>query len=278
MSSDLSWLEGREFWKLTGSGNDFVFFDARDGSGAELEQPEVIQAICHRRNGIGADGIVLLKPGHGEAAVTIRYYNSDGSLASLCGNATLCAARLAAELAAAPASGFWISTDAGLVRARLLASGPEIDIQPVNAVQGDFRTKRAADEQRIGFAEVGVPHLVVLVEDIERVPLIERGRLLRNLPELAAGANVNFIARGDSGWLMRTYERGVEDETLACGTGAVASALLLRKWGLERGNVVITTRSGRDAVVTLRDDGSRWYPTLQGEGRIVCSGRVGRLR
>ncbi len=278
MSTDLTWLTGREFWKLTGSGNDFVFFDARDGRGVDLEQPEVIQAICHRSNGIGADGIVLLKPGQGDAAVTIRYHNSDGSIASLCGNATLCATRLATELAAASGEGFGIATDAGLVKARLVGADPQIDLQPVVGVQADFPTVLEAGERRIGFAEAGVPHLVVLVDDIERVPLMERGRSLRNLRQLAAGANVNFVSGAPGRWLMRTYERGVEGETLACGTGAVASGVLLRTWGLESGDIRVTTRSGRDVMVSLRVENDRWLPSLQGEGRIVFAGRVGALR
>ena len=278
MSTDLTWLNGREFWKLTGSGNDFVFFDARDGRGQDLEQPEVIQAICHRTNGIGADGIVLLKSGQGDADVTIRYYNSDGSIASLCGNATLCATRLATELAAAAAEGFGIATDAGLVRARLVGSDPQIDLQPVVGVQAEFPTALEPGERRIGFAEAGVPHLVVLVDDIERVPLMERGRTLRNLRQLSAGANVNFVSGAPGRWLMRTYERGVEGETLACGTGAVASGVLLRTWGLESEDIRVTTRSGRDVMVSLRVENDRWLPSLQGEGRIVFSGRVGALR
>lgn len=278
MSTDLTWLNGREFWKLTGSGNDFVFFDARDGHGQDLEQPEVIQAICHRSNGIGADGIVLLKSGQGDADVTIRYYNSDGSIASLCGNATLCATRLATELAAAAAEGFGIATDAGLVRARLLGSDPQIDLQPVAGIQPEFPTALEPGERRIGFAEAGVPHLVVLVDDIERVPLMERGRALRNLRQLSAGANVNFVSGAPGRWLMRTYERGVEGETLACGTGAVASGVLLRIWGLEPGDIRVTTRSGRDVMVSLRVENDRWLPSLQGEGRIVFSGRLGALR
>lgn len=277
MATDLRWLEGREFWKLTGSGNDFVFFDARSGGSEALEEPEVIQAICNRRNGIGADGIVVLKAGEGGAAVTIRYYNSDGSLASLCGNATLCATRLAAELAAASPSGFGISTDAGLIRARISGDDPEIELQPVTAVQAAFDSPLEGGERRIGFAEAGVPHLVVLVDDIEGVELDRRGRWLRNHPALPAGANVNFVA-GDRGrWWMRTYERGVEGETLACGTGAVATAVLLTAWGLEEGPVRITTRSGRDVRVRLERSGEGVRPSLSGEGRIVFTGALGAL-
>lgn len=274
---DRTWPEGREFWKMTGSGNDFVFFDVRTGDGAELERAEVIQALCDRRNGIGGDGIVLLKPGDGTAAVRIRYYNSDGSLASLCGNATLCATRLAAQLGAGPSGGFGIATDAGVVQGRLTSSDPEIDLQPVAGIRPDFPEALASGERRIGFAEAGVPHLVVMSDDIETVPLQARGRALRNHPALASGANVNFVSGSAGRWWMRTYERGVEGETAACGTGAVATALLLRAWGLETGSVRLTTKSGRDLVVSLRNEGGMWHPSLRGEGRIVFSGRVGSL-
>jgi diaminopimelate epimerase len=273
----LARLEGREFWKMTGSGNDFVFFDARLGDSEGLELPEVIQAICHRSKGIGADGIVLLKAGEPPASVFIRYYNSDGSIASLCGNATLCATRLTAMLNAAPAGGFAIGTDAGLVKARLTGQDPEIDLQPIQGLEPAFRTELEAGERRIGFAEAGVPHLVVLVDDVDSVRLQERGSHLRRLPELAAGANVNFVSGAPGRWWMRTYERGVEGETLACGTGAVATGSLLRAWGLESGDVRITTRSGRDQVVTIREQSGSWLPSLSGEGRVVYSGRIGSL-
>ena len=128
----------------------------------------------------------------------------------------------------------------------------------------------------MGFALAGVPHLVVQVQGVEAVDLRGRGAALRRHEAFAEGANVDFIAPAQEGatWAMRTYERGVEDETLACGTGAVSSALLLRLWGLAGDETWIRTRSGRRVRVILRQAGDAWLPSLSGEGRIVFRGRL----
>lgn len=276
VSELLRQLKGQPFWKMTGSGNDFVFVDARGASEPLLTSPEVIQAICHRGNGIGADGIVLILEDDA-AAFAIRYFNADGSLASLCGNATLCATRLGTVIGAADPSGFLIATDAGVVQARLAGDLPEIDLQPVTDVQPAFQSALEPGENRIGFATAGVPHLTVLVDDVESVAVRSRGSDLRHHKALSAGANANFVSGGPASWHIRTFERGVEDETLACGTGAVASAVLLRTWGLETGDVLLQTRSGRPLLVRLIPDGAQWLVSLRGEGRIVFSGQFSEL-
>src|SRR5438105_1620431 len=123
---------GRAFFKMSGSGNDFVVVDARDEPPGQLARPDVVGAVCAHGTGVGADGIVFLERSD-RAAVRLVYLNSDGSRAELCGNATLCTARLAVELGIAPAKGFDIETDSGVVAARLEAGLPEIDLQPVVA-------------------------------------------------------------------------------------------------------------------------------------------------
>ncbi|HYD54968.1 MAG TPA: diaminopimelate epimerase, partial [Gemmatimonadaceae bacterium] len=194
---------GREFFKMSGSGNDFVFVDARREPAEELTRPEAIAAICARGTGIGADGVVLLE-GSSQATVGIRYFNADGSLASLCGNATLCTTRLAVALGAAPASGFTIETGSGVVAARLGSSGPEIDLQPVDEVRPDAGLPLAQGERRMGFALVGVPHLAVLVDELEGLDVVGRGRPLRRHASLRQGANVNFLAPdGPANWRIR---------------------------------------------------------------------------
>ena len=125
-------------------------------------------------------------------------------------------------------------------------------------------------ERRIGFARVGVPHLVVACADVETVDVEGRGRSLRHHPALKAGANVNFVSRRGSEWTYRTYERGVEEETLACGSGSVAAAAMLIEWDGERDPVTLITRSG--APLTISFD--RGIPELSGEGRMVFDGRV----
>jgi len=270
-------VNGREFFKLSGSGNDFVFVDARDVPPGALERPEVVRSICARGTGVGADGVVFLLPSE-LGALRIRYLNADGSQADLCGNATLCSTRLAVELGAAPAEGFALETDAGVLAVRLRDGRPEIDLRPVTEVRSDAGIAPAAGERRVGFALAGVPHLAILCDDVRTVDVVGRGAPLRRHPSLRQGANVNFLsAAGPGRWQIRTFERGVEGETLACGTGAVASAVLLRAWGEHSGPTELVTRSGRTLVVGLREDSEGLHPTLAGEGRIVFRGRLGEL-
>lgn len=262
---------GTRFWKLTGSGNDFVFFDARDGA-VELDSADAIRALSARGTGVGADGVVFLERSP-TASVRIRYFNSDGSPAELCGNATLCTARLAATIGAADPAGMTIDTAAGVISARVAGDDPEIDFAPVTLVRAaEPSVTPASGERRVGYANTGVPHLVALVDDLESIDIIGRGRQLRYTPELPGGANVNFVARTETGWAMRTYERGVEGETLACGTGAVATGLLLSIWGEASLPVSLQTRSGRLVTISATSDGDSWRPKLRGEGRIVFEG------
>lgn len=269
---------GRPFYKMSGSGNDFVVVDSRSEVPGRLEDPEVIRDVCARGTGVGADGVVFLEPSD-RAAVKLVYFNADGSRAELCGNATLCTTRLSVELGMAGREGFSIETDSGLISARIDGDRPEIDLQPVTEVAPDYAPiARVGGEERIGFAKVGVPHLVVLCANVAQVPLSERGRVLRNDPSLADGANVNFVsARRDGLWAVRTYERGVEGETLACGSGAVATAILLVAWGLAEAPVELETISHRRLRVRLSRQGSRWLGSLQGEAKLVFTGRLGEL-
>jgi diaminopimelate epimerase len=269
---------GRAFYKLSGSGNDFVFVDARTEPAGRLEEPEVVGAICARATGVGADGIVFIEPPKAASQrFSIRYLNRDGSLALLCGNASLCSVRLAAELGiVSEGEDFEFGTGAGAARGRFTADGPEIDLQPVDQLTERAEIRPTTGESRVGFAMVGVPHVVVQVADVNAVDVEGRGRPVRHDPSLAAGANVNFVSRaGRDEWLMRTYERGVEAETLACGTGAVASAALLEAWGESGSSTTIRTRSGLPLRVRFRRgvDG-RVTPSLNGEGRIVFRGEL----
>src|SRR6185369_13437250 len=158
---------GREFYKMSGSGNDFVMVDARTEPRGELGKIDVIQRVCARGTGVGADGIVFLEPSR-SAAIRLTYINADGTPADLCGNATLCTARLARELGAVSAAGeFAIETDSGIVAARFVDGSPEIDLQPVKEVVASAPgIEPGPGEDRVGFALVGVPHLVILTSDV----------------------------------------------------------------------------------------------------------------
>lgn len=268
---------GRAFFKLSGSGNDFIFIDARREPPGRLEQADVVGAVCARATGVGADGIVFLEPGsNASERFSIRYLNRDGSLAMLCGNASLCSVRLAAELGiVTPGEDFAFGTSAGLARGRLTTAGPEIDLQPVTELQAEAPFSLRAGERRIGFAMVGVPHVVILCDDIESVDVVGRGRPIRYDPALKVGANVNFVGRDAAGWAMRTYERGVEAETLACGTGSVATAALLANWGESGAATEIRTRSGLPLRIRFRETAPGVVtPSLAGEGRVVFRGEL----
>jgi diaminopimelate epimerase len=270
-------MRGTVVYKMTGSGNDFVVLDGRTTEPDRWPATRVA-ALCDRRTGVGADGMVVLTP-DGPGKVTMAFWNSDGSRAAMCGNAALCSARLAVYLEMAAPGDLCLQTDAGVVRAR--ADG---DSEAAQINLPDFALPAAvagllpvAGERWLTFATVGVPHLVVRVDDIERIDLPGRGRALRFDPRLGpAGANVNFVAPpsgADARWLIRTYERGVEGETLACGTGTVAAGVALAQSGEARLPLRFRSRGGPELLVEAGLDGQMasnvW---LGGQGRLLFRG------
>ncbi|MBC7791014.1 MAG: diaminopimelate epimerase [Anaerolineae bacterium] len=262
---------GREFYKLSGSGNDFIFVDAMESPPGHLADAKVIARLCARRTGIGADGIVFLTRSAG-ADFRMTYYNSDGSEAAMCGNAALCAARLASELGFGGPQDFQFETGSGIIAATVEGDRPEILLPAVSELAVEvIGLGLVKGETRVGFARVGVPHLVVECEDVQTVDLMERGRALRWDSAIPDGANVNFLSGKAGEWSVRTYERGVEGETMACGTGTVACMALLNAWGHTGHSGSFRAASGCDLIVTM--DGDR--PKLRGEGRIVYRGNLG---
>src|SRR4051812_29094560 len=151
---------GRTFYKMSGSGNDFVMVDAREEPPGRLADAGVIQQICARGTGVGADGIVFLERSE-RAGVRLTYLNSDGSRADFCGNATLCTTRLAVELGFVSGDQLEIETDSGVVAARIVDGLPEIDLAPVTEVRPQVDFELEPGERQVGFARVGVPHLVM---------------------------------------------------------------------------------------------------------------------
>ena len=268
---------GLPIYKMSGSGNDFVFVDGRLSSVQDWT-PEQIAELCARGTGVGADGLVFVAPGSAPGAVRMIYYNSDGSHAAMCGNAALCSTRLAAHLGIAGKS-MCLETDAGVYESRVNGAQDraELHLAPVTDPREvpKLGIQEGLGERRAALGIVGVPHLVVLVDDVEGIDLMGRGKALRGDKALgAAGANVNFISPGDGGrWKMRTYERGVEAETLACGTGAVTAACVLAGWGMATLPVVFLTRSGKELRVSATRSGGQYDEVwLEGEARIVFRG------
>ena len=263
---------------MTGSGNDFVFLDGRFQSLADWPA-ERIRATCDRRRGVGADGLVFLNPLAPGRAQMI-YFNADGSRAEMCGNAALCSAQLVDRLGMAPGVRIDLETDSGLLECRTVGSGWAAELRfPTAPIPQPFDLAPASGERRAFYGVVGVPHVVIVVDDLEAVDVEHRGRQVRLDPAFAPrGTNVNFVGPTESlelPWAMRTYERGVENETLGCGTGTIVTALALAGAGLAPLPVRIRSRSGSPYSVSATINGdSATDVWLAGEARLVFSGHL----
>jgi diaminopimelate epimerase len=262
------------FLKMHGAGNDFVVLDQRAGAIDPDELESLVVRMCDRRRGIGADGVLLLERDP-ELDFAMSYFNSDGRRAEFCGNGARCLARRALDLGLGRGGEVRFRTDVGIQSARRSGDGRGIELHfghvdpPV--VSGPLDVAGRSFRGRCVLA--GVPHLVVEVERVEWVPVPEWGSALRHHERFApAGTNVDFVARlGPARIAMRTYERGVEAETLACGSGAIACAL----WAVAGGAaapVVVRTAGGDDLVVDFEagPDGRR--ATLTGPAEVAFTG------
>lgn len=207
-------MKNLHFFKYQGTGNDFILLDNREGA-VELTISEIAQ-LCHRRFGIGADGLMLLEKKEG-FDFYMRYYNSDGAESSMCGNGGRCIAAFAKRLGIVTKSAKFLAID-GPHDALLLPDGRvSLSMQDVTEITVSGNGL---------ILNTGSPHYVCWREEVASIPVLEEGRAIRNSDLFAAeGINVNFVARTETGLRMRTYERGVEDETFSCGTGAVAAAI-----------------------------------------------------
>ena len=270
-------MRGTVFYKMSGSGNDFVFLDGRS-TNADGWSADAIEAVCDRRRGVGADGLVILTPAAAEA-VRMTYWNSDGSRTAMCGNAALCSGRLAAYLEMVPAGEFCLQTEGGPVRVRAQASTDlaEINLPDLELPPNLLAVSLGRGERWMAYLTVGVPHVVVRVEDVEKVDVSARGKVLRFEPGLLpAGANVNFVAPVaglDGLWVIRTYERGVEGETLACGTGTVAAAVALTLRGEATLPTQFRSRGGPELSVRAQLTADRASDVwLAGQARLVYRG------
>lgn len=214
------------FYKFDGAGNDFVIIDARNCNYSL--STEQIAHICHRRFGVGADGLMLLLDASGDYDFVMKYYNSDGRPAEMCGNGGRCIAMFAHLLGiGAPGLPLRFSADDGPHYATIQNWDPSSQHGIVRLSMRDVDKASIRPVINGRLLNTGVPHYVQEVEDIDAIDVQTLGCQLRHHPDLGpAGANVNFIQLKDHTLWVRTYERGVEDETLACGTGVTACALV----------------------------------------------------
>ena len=278
------------FTKMVGTGNDFLIVDTlrRPAGALKAQWPAIAQAICDRRHGIGADGLLVLEPSQ-DADARMRVFNPDGSEAEMCGNGARCVARFL-DHALKPRSGqVRIETAGGLLMARVNRDRVAIQMPDPTELQPDLTAHVGARQLQLGFVNTGVPHAVVPVADLDRVDVAHLGRQLRTHRMFQPrGANVDFIEaqRGAANRLrIRTYERGVEGETLACGTGVTAAAVLYAlRLGHHRSiarpaahRIVVEVKSGETLFVSLKVQrhGNTCRVTdvtLDGAVRWICRG------
>jgi len=263
-----------EFWKMHGAANDFVLFDDRDESFPATDK-DWMARMATRRTGIGCEGIILIQPSD-HADFRMRFFNPDGGEVEMCGNGARCVARLAHEIGAAPAR-MTIDTIAGILAAEAQGETVLLRMPP----PADWNMNLALDVNghafTAHFVNSGVPHVVAVVEDIDGLDVPSLGAGIRYHAQFApAGTNANFIqVTGPDSLRIRTYERGVEAETLACGTGMVAAGLIAGKLGLVTPPVKITCASGDTLEVNyaLTNDGADAV-TLKGPAVHVFRGVI----
>ena len=241
------------FAKMHGAGNDFIMIDQRD-LGATSLGTTVIASLCDRRKGIGADGLIIIGRGATpDSAFRMTYFNADGGEVEMCGNGARCSVSFASQMGLMEDRAFF-DTNAGLLEG--IWHGSE-DIEVTLTPWQDLNLNLEVGETpwpAHHSCNTGVPHLVIPVEDIDTVPVQEWGSRLRRHDLFAPrGTNVNWVApaEGPDNFLMRTYERGVEAETLACGTGASAIAVVLCRLGLAQSPVTLLTRGGDRLIVSI---------------------------
>lgn len=282
-------MENILFTKMSGAGNDFIFIDKNLNSDFQLT-PGVIKKLCDRRNGIGADGLIQISDSD-DFDFEMLYFNADGSTGSLCGNGARCAIWFA-NLTDRLKNGKAKFTSAGKEY-----SGEVIDtelvkfnLNPPSKIKFNFRISAYGQLIKSNYADTGSPHVVIKVSDIQKspkvpnvffddlnqVPVLQIGREIRYHNDFApAGTNVNFVDVVNNEILIRTYERGVEDETLACGTGSVAAAIICSVTDKLTPPITLKTFGGDKLIVNFEVENQRVKnPSLTGPAKIIFEGSV----
>lgn len=261
------------FVKMSGSGNDFILIDHRCGGLDEAALKGFVAGICRRGLSVGADGVILIETSP-TADFRWRFFNADGSPAEMCGNGARCAARFAYHQGIC-GSDLHFETGAGRVSAQVSGTRVKIRLTDPHSLVLEVPIMVGGASLTVSRINTGVPHAVLSVPEVDGVDVSALGREIRFHPQFAPeGVNANFICREPSGGIaIRTYERGVEGETLACGTGAVAGALVAAcRFGLTS-PVRVRPRSGETLTVFFRQSADGFHDIDQeGEARFIYSG------
>jgi diaminopimelate epimerase len=262
------------FTKMNGAGNDFVLIDNRAGE-VHLNRSQIAY-LCDRHRGIGADGILLLEKPSNRADFRMRYFNADGGEAEMCGNGARCFARFANKIAGATGR-ISFETPAGVISAELIGDLVTLQMTEPTDLRLNLSLRIANENKAMHFINTGVPHVVIPVPQVADIDVQRKGAAIRQHEMFSPnGANVNFIEKREANKIaVRTYERGVEDETLACGTGVVASALIFATTERADSPISVLVRGGSDLQVGFEKTGMQFKNvTLTGPADFVFEGTI----
>lgn len=252
------------FNKYQGAGNDFIMIDNRNNV-INPDDSTLINRLCDRRFGIGADGLILISDYKG-ADFEMKYFNSDGKLGSMCGNGGRCTAHYAMKLGIGGSKQRFMAFD-GIHKAEVMDDTVRLemaDVKGYKMIEGNY------------FINTGSPHYIIFTSGIDSINVNEEGKKLRWSPLFApGGTNVNFVEVKDKGLYIRTFERGVEEETLACGTGVTASAIAaVLKGHFDTGIVNVEARGGKLKVELCLEDDRVTDVWLSGPATFVYEGMI----
>ena len=264
-----------EFFKMSGSGNDFILIDNRDQSMTVGNLTDFVRTVCERKVSVGADGLIVIEKSD-RADFRWRFFNADGSEVEMCGNGGRCAARFAFIKGLAKEN-LSFETRAGIIDAEVRGDVVKLRLPDPHTLRVDFLIMIEEQPSEVSFINTGVPHVVRFAHNLDQFDVFTIGRKIRYHKEFQPdGTNANFMEVINRHTIrVRTYERGVEDETLACGTGAVASALISSWKGLVESPVSVRVKSGESLNIHFHKTERGFEDIyLEGMAKVVYEGRL----
>ena len=267
------------FTKMSGTGNDFIIIDHRQPFLDDTGLSELVRAVCRRKFSVGADGLILIENAT-DADFSWKFFNGDGSSAEMCGNGARCAARYAYAKNIAPANMRFL-TQAGEIEAQVIGDSVKIRMTPPTDIHLQHVLDIDGEEKNIHSINTGVPHAILFMEDASTAPVFEWGSIVRHHEYFQpAGTNVNFVKLfAENSLHVRTYERGVEAETMACGTGAVAAAIVGGLLGYVKPPVTVKTSGGEQLIIHFVLPESQEHQVtevfLEGPAEFIYEGQLG---
>ncbi|MCU0558426.1 MAG: diaminopimelate epimerase [Desulfobacterales bacterium] len=268
----MTWIP---FFKMSGSGNDFIVIDNRTPLVPEERLAAFVRGVCRRKLSAGADGLILVEDAQG-ADFRWRFFNSDASPAEMCGNGARCVARFA-YLNGIAGQRMTFLTAAGPVAAEVTGKRVKVKMPDPVGLRLSYPITLARGTLTVSSVNTGVPHVVVPCADVDALDVVALGREIRYHDQYApAGTNVNLVCpRPEGAIAVRTYERGVEDETLACGTGAIAAALVTAALDGRRSPIAVVTRGGETLMIFFQVEDHRYRSIfMEGDARLIYRGEL----